>query len=77
MIKKITRFVKAFIKHFYNRFPKSTQQEIDYRMNICEKCDFFDAVNSECLQCGCNLSRKQEFFNKLAWADQQCPIEKW
>jgi hypothetical protein len=29
------------------------------------------------LVCGCNLNKKQIFMNKLAWADQECPVGKW
>jgi hypothetical protein len=27
--------------------------------------------------CGCAISNKKIFLNKLAWADQECPIGKW
>jgi hypothetical protein len=27
--------------------------------------------------CGCNVNDKKIFLNKLAWADQKCPLEKW
>lgn len=77
MFSKIFRFINALIKHSYHKFPKSTQEQINERMKICKTCDFFDAQNSQCLQCGCNLSTKKEFFNKLAWADQSCPLNKW
>lgn len=74
---KIIRFLKALFWHIYSGSPKSTQDQIDFRMNICEQCDMFDAKNNQCLICGCNLSRKKIFMNKLAWADQSCPIGKW
>ena len=31
----------------------------------------------ECSICGCNINTKKKFMNKLAWADQECPIGKW
>lgn len=37
----------------------------------------FDRKNSQCLACGCNINKKKTFFNKLAWADQKCPLAKW
>lgn len=77
MIKKILRFFKSLTWHIYAGFPKSTQEQIDFRMNICEQCEMFDSNNSQCLVCGCNLSRKKVFMNKLAWADQACPLDKW
>ena len=32
---------------------------------------------SQCGVCGCNLSNKVQFMNKLAWADQKCPKDYW
>lgn len=51
------------------------QQQIDFRLSICETCEFYQ--NNSCLQCGCALSRDRNFKNKLFWADQSCPIGKW
>jgi uncharacterized paraquat-inducible protein A len=77
MIKKIITFCKSLTLHFLRGFPKCTQKQIDDRMDICESCEMFDAINSQCLVCGCNLSRQKIFMNKLAWSDQQCPLNKW
>jgi uncharacterized paraquat-inducible protein A len=74
---KIKRFLKSLWFHVWSGFPKSPQKEIDRRWNICISCDQFDKVNHQCSICGCNLSQKKEFMNKLAWADQECPIQKW
>jgi hypothetical protein len=77
IIQNILTFLKALFWHIYSGFPKSSQEEIDHRHGICVNCNFFDHKNSQCLQCGCNLSNKKEFLNKLAWADQACPIGLW
>lgn len=77
LVQKILTFFKAFFFHVYNGFPKSTQEEIDYRYNICLQCDNYDKMNEQCLECGCNINNKKIFMNKLAWADQKCPINKW
>ena len=77
MIHKILTFLKSLAWHIYSGFPKSTQSQIDKRMDICETCEMFDSQNSQCLVCGCNLSRQKIFMNKLAWADQECPLKKW
>lgn len=57
--------------------PKSTLEEINQRYSICIQCDKFDKQKSQCTICGCNITRKSQFLNKLAWADQECPIGKW
>lgn len=74
---KLYNFIKALYFHIGYGLPKCTQQQIDYRYNICNQCEFYDLKNKECLYCGCNISNKKKFLNKLAWADQKCPIDKW
>jgi len=76
-ITKVVTFIKSLWWHIYLGFPKSTQQQIDYRFSICNSCDKFDKNNSECFICGCNINNKKIFLNKLAWADQSCPLGKW
>ncbi len=74
---RIKTFIKSLWFHVYAGFPKSTQQEIDYRYDICLSCPDFDKTNTMCNICGCNITNKKEFLNKLAWADQKCPADKW
>lgn len=76
-ILRIKTFLKSLFFHVYNGFPKATRQEIMDRYNICEICDLFDKENMECSVCGCNINTKRQFLNKLAWADQECPVGKW
>lgn len=77
MIIKIITFLKALFWHVYSGFPKSTQSQIDYRYATCKQCESFDSADSQCLECGCNINNKKVFMNKLAWADQKCPLNKW
>lgn len=76
-ILKIKTFLRSLLFHVYSGFPKSTQEEINYRFKICSSCDMYDKQHSQCLVCGCNIGQKKIFLNKLAWADQKCPIDKW
>ncbi len=61
--------------------PKCTEEEIAQRFEVCTTCDLFQAHEDSGVcthpSCGCNLNRKQVYLNKLAWADQACPIGKW
>lgn len=70
-------FIKSLFFHVYAGFPKATNAEIIDRWIICQKCENFEQEKSECKICGCNLSIKSKFLNKLAWADQECPVGKW
>ena len=74
---KIRTFLNSLWWHIYSGFPKSTQSEIEHRYFICLACEKFDQKRSECKICGCAISKKKIFLNKLAWADQTCPINKW
>lgn len=77
IFRKIKTFLKSLLFHVWAGFPKCTQIQINNRFDICLTCDMYDTKNSQCLVCGCNLSRKKIFMNKLAWADQECPLQKW
>lgn len=77
LILKIKTFIKSVFFHIYAGLPKATQSEINSRYEICISCDNFHSEDSLCLLCGCNLSNKKQFLNKLAWADQECPANKW
>lgn len=77
MISKVSTFLKALFWHIYSGCPKSSQQLINERYNICQSCEYFNSQNNECEHCGCNINNKKIFMNKLAWFDQKCPIDKW
>ncbi len=77
LYRKIIRFLKALLFHIGHGFPKSSSSIILDRYSICSVCDSFDRQYSQCNECGCNISVKSEFMNKLAWADQECPLKKW
>lgn len=74
---KFKTFLKSLFWHVSRGLPKSSKSTIQYRYSICLSCDSFDKINSQCLECGCNINNKSVFLNKLAWADQKCPLNKW
>lgn len=74
---KLKTFLKALFFHVKVGLPKCSLDQIKFRYLICGECDRFDVVTSTCKECGCNIGLKSQFFNKLAWADQECPLLKW
>jgi len=74
---KIKTFLKSLFFHIYAGSPKSTKDQIMYRYQICLSCPEYNSNKSECGVCGCAISTKSIFLNKLAWADQECPLGKW
>ena len=77
LIIKLKNFAKALFWHIYFGFPKTLKKDLEHRYSLCKSCDKYDDNQSKCTVCWCNISDRSEFFNKLAWADQECPIGKW
>ena len=75
VIVRVKNFLKSLYFHLYRGMPKSDQFTINTRYAVCVKCESFDL--EQCMECGCLISKKKEFFNKLAWKDQECPLKKW
>lgn len=74
---RIKTFIKSLFWHISRGLPKSSRATIASRYAICTSCSSYDVSNRQCVECGCNISNKKEFLNKLAWADQKCPKDKW
>jgi len=74
---KFKTFINSLYFHIARGLPKATQNEINVRYNICINCEEYNHVKTECSVCGCFISDKKIFLNKLAWADQSCPKNKW
>lgn len=77
IVVKLKTFIKSLFWHVYSGCPKSSQKLINDRFQICLSCDMLDKRHMQCLVCGCNIGSKKRFLNKLAWADQKCPLDKW
>ena len=74
-LRKYKRFTIDAIKHIANGMPTCTQEEINERLEICKGCKWF--AGNYCKKCGCACGSNKKFLNKLAWADQKCPVGKW
>jgi hypothetical protein len=51
--------------------PRSQEDLIDARLEICKVCEFYRAKTNQCRKCGCFMKLK----TKLEHA--KCPIGKW
>jgi hypothetical protein len=74
---RLRTFLKSLLWHISLGLPKTPRHIILQRYTICNSCSSYDSKNKQCLECGCNISDKSIFLNKLAWADQSCPLGKW
>jgi hypothetical protein len=77
LARRIANFSKAAIGHAVRGLPTADQATIDARLEICKACPRFDGSICRHAKCGCGISRERAFLNKLAWADQSCPLGKW
>jgi hypothetical protein len=84
LVRRIKNFSVAAITHFLNGSPTCTDNQILERFEICKKCEFFrprklNPAVGKCshIKCGCSTKALKAYLNKLAWADQECPIQKW
>jgi hypothetical protein len=77
IIQKATNFIPALTNHLWNGSPKCTQEQIEQRLTICKECPLFVGNSCSHNSCGCSINDKQVFLNKLYWADQKCPLDKW
>jgi hypothetical protein len=75
LLTKAANFTVAAIGHAMKGNPTCSQEQIDERLEICQACEFF--ASNSCQKCGCSVSRDAKYLNKLAWADQECPVGKW
>jgi hypothetical protein len=74
---RLKNFLNALWFHIWSGFPKTTKLELLERYKICQSCEWLNKNQKECNICGCLIDNKRMFFNKLAWADQECPVGRW
>lgn len=83
LTRKIGNFSFAMAKHLYKGMPTVTEAQLNERLKICHECPLFKQsqglVSGVCTHesCGCNIGDEVNFLNKIAWADQKCPIGRW
>lgn len=81
-IQKVVNFVPAAISHAVKGNPTVSDEVLQQRLKICRNCPLYkDLGNNEGMcthsSCGCPIKDKLEYRNKIAWADQACPIGSW
>lgn len=51
--------------------PRSGDELAQYRLSICQGCEFFKKSGNRCKKCGCFMKLKTHLENA------KCPIGKW
>lgn len=81
---KLMNFGGAVINHTLNGSPTVDIKTRQERLAVCQGCELFQPNNEAgtsgiCRHnsCGCNIQDNNDYLNKIAWADQECPLKKW
>jgi len=74
IFKKVANFARAAASHIAAGRPETPPAALARRQEICEVCEHNSG--GRCLKCGCGVTG-EGLLNKLAWADQACPVGKW
>lgn len=54
-----------------NGSERSPEELAQYRLEICQTCEFFRAKTNQCKKCGCFMKLKTQIEKA------SCPIGKW
>jgi hypothetical protein len=83
LLQRAWNFGKAAINHVLAGNPVVPEEVMKARLDICRSCPLFkpnhNQVGGVCTHssCGCNIQDNLDYLNKIAWADQECPIKRW
>jgi len=71
-VKNLAGFSFELIKNAIQTGALQVSEEIkNQRLEICRKCEKYDAQQIRCIECGCFLEFKASF------SLDSCPLEKW
>lgn len=51
--------------------PRSPEDLVAYRLEICSSCEFYRPNRDRCAKCGCFMNLKTKLENA------RCPLKKW
>lgn len=71
LLTKVGNVSMAITRHVKNRFRNISENKQKKRLEICQKCEYYNESNISCRSCGCYL------LVKTSWASEFCPEGKW
>ena len=81
LVRRAGNFARAAVNHAKNGATASTEviQQRWEKCNLCESLVRTDQHSGKCskVECGCYLADDERVPNKLAWAEQECPLGEW
>lgn len=84
LLTRLANFAVAAAAHAVKGNPTVPEEVMQERLAICRACPLFKVLDQEkntgvCTHqsCGCTIQDNITYLNKIAWADQECPIGSW
>lgn len=75
--KRIGNYAVATAKWITAGRPVRSDDEVAELRQICAECERFNGHVCTHPKCGCPVVRPSVFGDKLKWATEHCPLEKW
>lgn len=77
MVRRGGNYIRAWARWTAAGMPRRTPVEVDHIRFICRECEFFDGDICTHKRCGCSVKQGRWWGDKVAWATEHCPVEKW
>lgn len=76
--RRLWNFTQALVRHVGDGGRLVTEEEQAARLAACESCPLLKDGICTHPKCGCGISGdRAKFWNKLSWASERCPANKW
>lgn len=69
--KQIKTYMRHWVKKCQKTIRKTTPEEKNQRLEICNSCEFFDTLRKRCFRCGCFVNIKAQYWDEI------CPLNSW
>ena len=77
VIRRGINYVRAWLRWTAAGCPVREPGEVDAIRETCRACEYFDDQNCTHKKCGCAVAKGNWWGDKVKWATEHCPIEKW
>lgn len=71
MFNKIVPYIGEMIEFAHGGFQEVNKETYEYRLAICNRCDFY--LDNHCQLCGCRCQGGSGFTSKLRLPATECP----
>jgi len=70
-------YVRAWARWAASGYPIRNDAEITRLRGVCGACELFNGSICTHKKCGCGVAEGHWWGDKLRWATEDCPIQKW